>query len=81
MRQRPLSRRRQRHGLREQIKRVDAEGARAVRIQIEAAPFAAVMAWLVELQQSGLRADTASFERQSGPGLVNARLVLRAQGT
>ena len=69
-----------RHGLRERVKRIDPEGTRAVRIQIEAAPFAAVMAWLVELQQQGVRAETASFERQSSPGLVNARLVLRAQG-
>ncbi len=69
-----------RHGLRERVKRIDPEGTRAVRIQIEAAPFAAVMAWLVELQQQGVRAETASFERQSSPGLVNARLVLRVQG-
>jgi general secretion pathway protein M len=69
-----------RHGLRERVKRIDPEGARAVRIQIEAAPFAAVIAWLVELQQQGVRAETASFERQSSPGLVNARLVLRVQG-
>jgi general secretion pathway protein M len=70
-----------RHGLRERLKRIDPEGARAVRIQIEAAPFAAVMAWLVELQQQGVRAETASVERHSSPGVVNARLVLRAQGT
>ncbi len=70
----------QRHGLRERLKRIDAEGVRTVRIQIEGAPFATVMAWLVDLQQqSGLRAESASFERQSGPGLVNARLVLQAQ--
>jgi len=70
-----------RHGLREKVKRVDLEGSRAVRIQIEDAPFAAVMAWLIELQQqNGLRAESASFERHANPGAVNARLVLRAQG-
>jgi general secretion pathway protein M len=71
-----------RHGLREQMKRIDPEGTRAVRVQIEAAPFAAVMAWLVDLQQQGgLRAETASFERHSSPGIVNARIVLRVQGS
>jgi len=70
-----------RHGLREKLKRIDPDGSRAVRIQIEDAPFAAVMAWLVELQQqNGLRAESASFERHANPGSVNARLLLRAQG-
>jgi len=70
-----------RHGLRERMKRIDPDGSRAVRIQIEDAPFAAVMAWLVELQQqNGLRAESASFERHANPGSVNARLLLRAQG-
>ena len=71
-----------RHGLRERLKRVEPEGARAVRIQIEAAPFAAVMAWLVEMQQqNGLRAENASFERHASPGIVNVRLLLQVQGT
>jgi general secretion pathway protein M len=68
-----------RYGMRERLKRVDPEGVRAVRIQIEEAPFVAVMAWLTELQQqSGLRAESAMFERHPNPGAVNARLVLRA---
>lgn len=70
-----------RHGFRERMKRIEAEGTRAVRIQIEDAPFAAVIAWLVELQQqNGLRAESANFERHANPGSVNVRLVLRAQG-
>jgi type II secretory pathway component PulM len=69
-----------RHGLREQLKRVDAEGASAVRVQIEDAAFPALMAWLLELQQAGLRAESATFERHANPGTVNARLLLRAQG-
>jgi len=71
----------ERHGLREQLKRVDAEGASAVRVQIEDAPFLALMAWLVELQQQiGLRAESAALERHANPGTVNGRLLLRAQG-
>ena len=71
----------ERQGLREQLKRIEAEGANAVRLQIEGAPFAALMAWLVELQQQfGLRAESATLERGANPGTVNGRLLLRAQG-
>ena len=71
----------QRHGLREQLKRVEAEGVGRVRVQIEGASFSALTAWLVELQQqSGLRPESATFERHANPGTVNARLLLRGQG-
>ncbi len=70
-----------RHGLREQLKRVDAEGASAVRVQVEDASFQSLVAWLVELQQQlGLRAESATLERHANPGNVNARLLLRARG-
>jgi type II secretory pathway component PulM len=69
----------QRHGLREQLKRVDAEGAGRVRVQIEGASFSALTAWLAELQQRGLRAESAAIERQANPGTVNLRLLLRGQ--
>jgi type II secretory pathway component PulM len=71
----------ERNGLRELVKRVDADGARGVRVQIEAAPFPALMSLLVDLQRAGLRAENASFERNAKPGTVNARLLLQAQGT
>jgi len=70
-----------RNGLREQVKRVDADGARSARVQIEAAPFPALMSLLVELQQAGLRVENANLERNPKPGTVNARLLLQAQGT
>jgi general secretion pathway protein M len=70
-----------RNGLREQVKRVDADGARGARVQIEAAPFPALMSLLVELQQAGLRVENATLERNAKPGTVNARLLLQAQGT
>jgi general secretion pathway protein M len=69
-----------RNGLRQQVKRVDADGARGVRVEIEAAPFPALMSLLVELQQAGLRAENATFERNPKPGTVNARLLLQARG-
>jgi general secretion pathway protein M len=69
----------ERLGLREQLKRIDAEGTGAVRVQVEDAAFADLMAWLNELQQAGLRAESATLERHTNPGTVNARLLLRAQ--
>ena len=68
-----------RNGLRDAVKRVDADGPR-VRVQIEAAPFAALMSLLVELQQQGLRAETATFNRNAKPGTVDASLLLQGQG-
>ena len=70
----------ERSGLREQLKKADAEGAGAVRVQIDDAPFVALLALLIELQQSGLRAESATIERNANPGTVNAKLLLRAQG-
>jgi type II secretory pathway component PulM len=69
-----------RNGLREQLKRVDADSANSVRVQIEAAPFPALMSLLVDLQQAGLRAEKATIERNARPGTVNGSLVLQAQG-
>jgi type II secretory pathway component PulM len=69
-----------RNGLREQLKRVDADSANSVRVQIEAAPFPALMSLLVELQQAGLRAEKATIERNTKPGTVNGILLLQAQG-
>ena len=70
----------ERNGLREQVKRVDADGPRSVRVQIEAATFPALMSLLVELQRNGLRIENATLERNARPGTVNARLLLQAQG-
>ena len=70
-----------RNGLREQLKRVETEGANAVRVQIEDAPFVALLAWLIDLQQqTGMRAESATLERGANPGTANGRLLLRAQG-
>jgi general secretion pathway protein M len=68
------------NGLREQVKRVDADSPGSVRVQLEAAPFSALMALLVELQQKGLRTESATIERNAKAGTVNARLLLQAGG-
>jgi len=70
-----------RNGLREQVKRVDADSPGSVRVQLEAVPFSALMSLLVDLQRAGLRAESATVERNAKVGTVNARLLLQAGST
>jgi general secretion pathway protein M len=57
--------------------RLEPEGDSTVRIWMEDAPFDALVRWLGDLQtRYGVRVDAADIERQSGSGLVNARLTL-----
>jgi general secretion pathway protein M len=57
--------------------RLQPEGDNTVRIWLEDVPFDALVRWLGDLQtRYGVRVDNADIERESGPGLVNARLTL-----
>jgi general secretion pathway protein M len=57
--------------------RLQPEGDAIVRIWLEDVPFDALLRWLADLQlRYGVRVDTADIERESGPGLVNARVTL-----
>lgn len=57
--------------------RLQPEGDTTVRIWLEDVPFDALLRWLNDLQNRyGVRVDNADIERESGPGLVNARLTL-----
>lgn len=57
--------------------RLQPEGDGIVRIWLEDVPFDALLRWLADLQlRYGVRVDTADIERESGPGLVNARITL-----
>jgi general secretion pathway protein M len=72
----------ERFSIRAQLKSVEAEGVRGVRLQFEGVSFSSLTACLLELQQrSGLRAESATLVRQSVPGTVNAQLVLRVLGS
>lgn len=70
------------NGLRGRIARMEPEGNHAARVTLEAAPFNALVGWLADLnRQGGIQIEKATFEAApSGPGLVNARLVLRGAG-
>jgi general secretion pathway protein M len=69
-----------RHGLR--ATRIEADGPRGVRLQLDGVPYPNLMACLIELQaQHGVRAETATLAAHAAPGAVTARLLLRAPGT
>lgn len=54
---------------------VEPQGPRAVRLQFNGAGFDALAAWLEQEAASGVRVEEMSL-RRSGPGRVDARLLL-----
>lgn len=57
--------------------RIQPEGNTAVRVWFEDVPFDGVVLWMSELRnRHGVRVSDAEIERESGNGLVNARLTL-----
>lgn len=57
--------------------RLQPEGDNTVRIVLDDVPFDALVRWLGDLQtRYGVRVETADIERESGQGLVSARLTL-----
>ena len=57
--------------------RLQPEGDNTVRLWLEDVPFDALVRWLGELQtRYGVRVEGADIQRESGQGLVNARLTL-----
>lgn len=50
-----------------------------VRVQLEAAPFDALISWLATLDQRyGLAIDSITVDRAARPGVVNANITLAA---
>lgn len=61
------------------IKRIEPEGANAVRVALDGVTFDPLINWIVNLQkQGGVRVENATLDGLSAPGTVNARLLLRA---
>ncbi len=72
----------QTYGIRTSIKRVEPEGPNAVRLAIDGVAFNSLAEWLANLQkQGGVRIDNATLEPSPTPGVINARLLLRAPGS
>lgn len=65
-------------GLRQNITRMEPEGASGAHVTLEGAHFNALLSMLHDLQtQSGVRLENATLESHAEPGHVNARLTLR----
>lgn len=57
--------------------RLQPEGDNTVRIWLDDVPFDPLVRWLGDLHtRYGVRVEAADIQRESGPGLVNARLTL-----
>lgn len=67
-------------GIRKQISRLEADGARGVQIAAEAVSFNSLIAWLNDLRDAyGFQVDSAQIDAHSVAGTVNARLHLRVE--
>lgn len=67
-------------GLRSAITRLEADGSTGVLLAVDGVAFNALIAWVADLQTGhALFVDNATIEAQSKPGIVNARLKLRAE--
>lgn len=66
------------YGLRGSLARIEPDGPTGARLNLQNANFNAVLVWLNELQnRQGVRVESADFEGQPAPGMVNGRIVLR----
>jgi len=65
-------------GINSAITRLEARGPKTVEVSMDGIAFDKLARWLAELQKGQpVMVDAATVDRQSGPGLVNARLTLR----
>lgn len=65
----------QAHGL--TLNRFSPEGGGRLALSLDQAPYASLMAWLVELAENrGLQVLNLSLDRTDTPGMVRARIVL-----
>lgn len=66
------------YGLRGSLTRIEPDGPTGARLNLQNANFNAILVWLNELQnRQGVRVESADFEGQAAPGMVNGRIVLR----
>jgi general secretion pathway protein M len=68
-------------GFKPQIAPNTADGGRSLQVTLDAVAFNSLASWLTDLQQSyGVVVEEAAIDAQTTPGIVNARLRLRAAG-
>jgi general secretion pathway protein M len=64
-------------GLAGNLKGTDPVGAKELRVRLEAAPFDALVGWLLQLERAqGIVVGNATIERTAEPGKVNATFSL-----
>lgn len=62
------------------IRRIQPIGQNDVRVSLEGASYAALMAWLVQLHGKGVKVVELSIQRENDPGKVTANLTLNRVG-
>jgi general secretion pathway protein M len=73
-----IARSAQQAGLDKALSQNQPIGEDGIRVRLERAPFDTVVNWLAQLQAgNGLSLESASFERLTTAGTVNASIVLR----
>ena len=66
-------------GIQGTISRLETHGPKTVDVSLDAVAFDQLIRWLADLQKKHpITIEAATVDRQASPGLVNARLTLRA---
>ena len=64
-------------GLAAALRDTQPSGTGGIRVRLESAPFDVVVGWLADLsQQQGLVIESATVDRTSATGIVNASLIM-----
>lgn len=67
-------------GLRQHVTRMEPEGQNGARLTMDDVSFNVLLSWLADLQSQGIQVENASVQGRPSPGLVNAKILLRAAG-
>lgn len=66
------------HGVADALTRTTQDGATGLTVNFRAAPFDALIGWLVTLDaEHGVAVESAQFNATQQPGLVNGQVLLR----
>jgi general secretion pathway protein M len=70
------------HGLKGNVKKLEAAGKNGVAMTVENVSFNGLLSFLGDLQkQAAISVESAAFDAQATPGIVNAQLTLRTAGS
>lgn len=70
------------HGLKGNVKKLEPAGKNGVQVAVENVSFNGLLTFLGDLQkQAAISVESAAFDAQAMPGMVNAQLTLRTAGS